>query len=122
MPALLAALAATADPDVAFAQFDRFLSNLPSGVQIFSLLLAQSELLRLIAAIMGSAPRLAAASRAFARRRSMRCSIAISRCVAHPRRARHALAKICSAFRRLQTGARCGAPLRQGKNSASASR
>jgi len=60
IPALLAALAATADPDAAFAQFDRFLSNLPAGVQLFSLLLAHSELLRLIAAIMGSAPRLAA--------------------------------------------------------------
>jgi glutamate-ammonia-ligase adenylyltransferase len=59
IPALLAALAATADPDAAFAQFDRFLSNLPSGVQLFSLLLAHAELLRLIAAIMGSAPRLA---------------------------------------------------------------
>ncbi|HEY0283377.1 MAG TPA: bifunctional [glutamine synthetase] adenylyltransferase/[glutamine synthetase]-adenylyl-L-tyrosine phosphorylase [Rhizomicrobium sp.] len=60
VPALLAALAATADPDAAFAQFDRFLSNLPAGVQLFSLLLAHSELLRLIAEIMGSAPRLAA--------------------------------------------------------------
>ncbi len=60
VPALLAALAATADPDAAFAQFDRFLTNLPAGVQLFSLLLAHSELLRLIAEIMGSAPRLAA--------------------------------------------------------------
>jgi len=59
VPALLAALAATADPDAAFAQFDRFLTNLPAGVQLFSLLLAQSELLQLIAEIMGSAPRLA---------------------------------------------------------------
>ncbi|MDE2134294.1 MAG: bifunctional [glutamine synthetase] adenylyltransferase/[glutamine synthetase]-adenylyl-L-tyrosine phosphorylase [Alphaproteobacteria bacterium] len=59
VPALLAALAASADPDAAFAQFDRFLGNLPAGVQLFSLLLAHSELLRLIAAIMGSAPRLA---------------------------------------------------------------
>jgi glutamate-ammonia-ligase adenylyltransferase len=59
IPALLAALAATADPDAAFAGFDRFLSNLSSGVSLFSLLLAHSELLRLIASIMGSAPRLA---------------------------------------------------------------
>jgi len=59
IPALLAALAATADPDAAFAQFDRFLTNLPSGVQLFALLLAHDELLRLIAVIMGSAPRLA---------------------------------------------------------------
>ncbi|MGA7675175.1 MAG: bifunctional [glutamine synthetase] adenylyltransferase/[glutamine synthetase]-adenylyl-L-tyrosine phosphorylase [Rhizomicrobium sp.] len=60
VPALLAALASTADPAAAFAQFDRFLTNLPAGVQLFSLLLAHSELLRLIAEIMGSAPRLAA--------------------------------------------------------------
>ena len=59
MPALLKALSETADPDMAFAQFDRFLSNLPSGVQLFSLFLAQGELLRLIAEIAGSAPRLA---------------------------------------------------------------
>jgi glutamate-ammonia-ligase adenylyltransferase len=59
VPLLLAALANTADPDTAFAQFDRFLTHLPAGVQLFSLLLAHSELLRLIGAIMGSAPRLA---------------------------------------------------------------
>ena len=59
VPVLLPALAATADPDAAFAQFDRFLTNLPAGVQLFSLLLARPDLLALIAAIMGSAPRLA---------------------------------------------------------------
>jgi glutamate-ammonia-ligase adenylyltransferase len=59
MPALLGALAATADPDAAFAQFDRFLTNLPAGVQLFSLFLAQPDLLRLVAGIVGSAPRLA---------------------------------------------------------------
>ncbi len=59
VPVLLPALAATADPDAAFAQFDRFLSNLPAGVQLFSLLLARPDLLALIAAIVGSAPRLA---------------------------------------------------------------
>ncbi|MDE2164128.1 MAG: bifunctional [glutamine synthetase] adenylyltransferase/[glutamine synthetase]-adenylyl-L-tyrosine phosphorylase [Alphaproteobacteria bacterium] len=59
VPSLLSALAATAAPDAAFTQFDRFLSNLPAGVQLFSLLLARSELLRLIAEVMGSAPRLA---------------------------------------------------------------
>jgi len=55
-PALLAALARTSDPSAAFAQFDRFLSGLPAGVQLFSLLLANPELLRLIAGIAGSAP------------------------------------------------------------------
>lgn len=59
IPALLEALADTAAPDVAFAQFDRFLTNLPAGVQLFSLLLAHDELLKLMAHLMGSAPRLA---------------------------------------------------------------
>ncbi|HXC56143.1 MAG TPA: bifunctional [glutamine synthetase] adenylyltransferase/[glutamine synthetase]-adenylyl-L-tyrosine phosphorylase [Rhizomicrobium sp.] len=59
VPVLLPALAATADPDAAFAQFDRFLTNLPAGVQLLSLLLARPELLKLIAGIVGSAPRLA---------------------------------------------------------------
>src|SRR5580692_1718390 len=58
-PALLEAFAKTADPDAAFAQFDRFLSALPGGVQLFSLLRANPHLLRLIAEITGSAPRLA---------------------------------------------------------------
>jgi glutamate-ammonia-ligase adenylyltransferase len=59
VPPLLEALGRTADPDAAFAQFDRFISNLPAGVQLFSMLLARSEFLRLIAEVMGSAPRLA---------------------------------------------------------------
>ena len=59
VPSLLAALAATADPDAAFAQFDRFLTNLPAGVQLFSQFLARPDFLRLIATIVGSAPRLA---------------------------------------------------------------
>ncbi len=59
MPALLDALATTADPDSAFAQFDRFVSRLPGGVQLFSLFLANPHLLQLVAGVMGSAPRLA---------------------------------------------------------------
>ena len=59
MPALLDALAATADPDAAFAQFDRFISRLPAGVQLFSLFLANTHLLRLVSDICGSAPSLA---------------------------------------------------------------
>jgi glutamate-ammonia-ligase adenylyltransferase len=59
MPALLAALGGSADPDAAFAQFDRFVSNLPVGVQLFSLFLARPELLKLVAEIAGSAPKLA---------------------------------------------------------------
>jgi [glutamine synthetase] adenylyltransferase / [glutamine synthetase]-adenylyl-L-tyrosine phosphorylase len=59
MPALLDALAQSADPDAAFAQFDRFVSRLPAGVQLFSLLLANPEFLKLIATTAGSAPKLA---------------------------------------------------------------
>ncbi|HKD48751.1 MAG TPA: DUF294 nucleotidyltransferase-like domain-containing protein, partial [Rhizomicrobium sp.] len=59
MPAILKALADTADPDTAFVQFDRFLSNLPSGVQLFSLFMAKPEFLDLLANVVGSAPLLA---------------------------------------------------------------
>jgi [glutamine synthetase] adenylyltransferase / [glutamine synthetase]-adenylyl-L-tyrosine phosphorylase len=58
-PQLISALAKTADPDEAIHAFDRFLSELPSGVQVFSLLKENPGLLDLVAAIMGSAPRLA---------------------------------------------------------------
>jgi glutamate-ammonia-ligase adenylyltransferase len=58
-PALIEALADTANPDLAFLGFDRFLSELPSGVQLFSLLKQNPSLMQLIAAIMGTAPRLA---------------------------------------------------------------
>ena len=59
MPALLEALSSTVDPDAAFVNFDRFLTGLPAGVQVFSLLLANPRLLLLVAEIAGSAPRLA---------------------------------------------------------------
>jgi len=58
-PILIEALAGTANPDLAFIGFDRFLSLLPSGVQLFSLLKQNPSLIQLIAQIMGSAPRLA---------------------------------------------------------------
>lgn len=67
-PLLIAALADTADPDGAFASFDRFLAELPAGVQLFSLLKANPGLLRLVADIMGTAPRLA---RILSRRRRL---------------------------------------------------
>ncbi|HYC65478.1 MAG TPA: bifunctional [glutamine synthetase] adenylyltransferase/[glutamine synthetase]-adenylyl-L-tyrosine phosphorylase, partial [Reyranellaceae bacterium] len=60
MPGLLKALGATAAPDQALLNFDRFLGNLPAGVQLFSLFKSNPPLLELVAAIMGSAPRLAA--------------------------------------------------------------
>jgi len=59
MPDLLRALADQRDPDAAFRRFDAFLSSLPAGVQLFSLFHANPQLLRLIALIMGTAPRLA---------------------------------------------------------------
>ncbi len=59
VPAILKALAGATDPDVAFSQFDRFLSNLPSGVQLFSLFLARPQFLDLLARIVGATPRLA---------------------------------------------------------------
>lgn len=65
MPALLAALGRTANPDIAFHNFDEFLKRLPAGVQLFSLLHAnpafpaKAGLLDLVAEIMGNAPRLA---------------------------------------------------------------
>ena len=58
-PTLIEALSRTSDPDQAFIGFDRFVSQLPSGVQLFSLLRNNPRLLRLVADIMGSAPRLA---------------------------------------------------------------
>ena len=59
LPDLLHALSATADPSAALRSFDRFVMELPAGVQLFSLLRSNTSLLRLIADIMGTAPRLA---------------------------------------------------------------
>jgi glutamate-ammonia-ligase adenylyltransferase len=59
MPRLLHALADQAEPDAAFARFDEFVTNLPAGVQLFSLLRANPSLLALVADLMGTAPRLA---------------------------------------------------------------
>ncbi|MFD2261464.1 bifunctional [glutamine synthetase] adenylyltransferase/[glutamine synthetase]-adenylyl-L-tyrosine phosphorylase [Lacibacterium aquatile] len=59
MPALLAAFGKTPDPDGAFGRFDTFLSNLPAGVQLFSLLYSNPQLLDTLAEVMGAAPALA---------------------------------------------------------------
>lgn len=67
-PRLIEAFAATSDPDAALLSFDRFLAELPAGVQLFSLLKANPSLMRLIADIMGTAPRL---SRILSRRRRL---------------------------------------------------
>ncbi|CCQ72528.1 Glutamate-ammonia-ligase adenylyltransferase [Magnetospira sp. QH-2] len=59
MPALLGALGRTSDPDHAFRRLDTFLSHLPTGVQFFSLIQANPNLLDMVAHILGGAPRLA---------------------------------------------------------------
>ena len=59
MPQLLTSIANTANPDTAFLKFNEFLTNLPAGVQLFSLFHINPHLLQLIADIMGSAPTLA---------------------------------------------------------------
>ena len=58
-PAILAAFAAAPDADASLRRFDGFLSRLPAGVQLLSLLSARPELLGLLVQIMGSAPSLA---------------------------------------------------------------
>jgi [glutamine synthetase] adenylyltransferase / [glutamine synthetase]-adenylyl-L-tyrosine phosphorylase len=59
MPLLLSALARSGEADAAFLAFDRFIAGLPAGVQLFSMLKANPNLLDLIATILGTAPRLA---------------------------------------------------------------
>ncbi len=59
MPAILRALSRTSNPDTAFTRFDQFLTKLPAGVQLFSMLYSNPGLLDLIAGICGTAPRLA---------------------------------------------------------------
>lgn len=59
LPLLLDAFGRTAEPDLALATFDKVIASMPTGLQLFSLLAANPSLLRLIADIMGTAPRLA---------------------------------------------------------------
>ncbi len=58
-PALFDAVCETGSADAAFAAFERFLAQLPAGVQLFSMLQANPKLLALLMAILGTAPRLA---------------------------------------------------------------
>lgn len=60
LPRLLEALAATGQPDAGLIAFDRFVGRLPAGIQVFSLLRSNPQLLDLFATILGTAPRLAA--------------------------------------------------------------
>jgi glutamate-ammonia-ligase adenylyltransferase len=60
-PRLLDAVAATGDPDAAFARFAEFFAALAAGVQTQSLFLAQPKLLELIVRVMAIAPAFARA-------------------------------------------------------------
>ncbi len=59
MPNLLKAFGRSADPDAALSAFHKFLAGLPTGVQLFTMLQANPQLLDLLASVMGSAPALA---------------------------------------------------------------
>ena len=59
-PALLQAFGQTRRADEALLRFDAFLSGLPAGIQLFSLLQSNPALLKLLATILSSAPALAA--------------------------------------------------------------
>jgi len=59
LPLLLDAFGRTAEPDLALATFDKVVASMPAGLQLFSLFAANPSLLRLVADIMGTAPRLA---------------------------------------------------------------
>ncbi|MGN6550347.1 MAG: bifunctional [glutamine synthetase] adenylyltransferase/[glutamine synthetase]-adenylyl-L-tyrosine phosphorylase [Pararhizobium sp.] len=58
-PSLLQAFGATRRADEALLRFDAFISGLPAGIQLFSLLGNNPGLLSLIVTIMSAAPRLA---------------------------------------------------------------
>ena len=60
MPSLLGALSRATEPDEALIRFDQFLANLPAGVQFFSLLQSNDNVLKLLVDIVGVAPRLSA--------------------------------------------------------------
>jgi len=59
LPKLLQAFALTDSPASALVRFDKFVSQLPAGVQIFSLLHSNPSLFTLLARVMGLAPALA---------------------------------------------------------------
>jgi glutamate-ammonia-ligase adenylyltransferase len=61
LPALLRTVSGTGNADEALARFDDFLSRLPSGVQLFSLLRQHENLRTLLVSLLASAPRMAEA-------------------------------------------------------------
>lgn len=56
MPVLLKSFADSINPDSAFIKFDEFLTRLPGGVQFFSMCYSNTQILSLIAEIMGGYP------------------------------------------------------------------
>ena len=56
---IIEALARTPDPDGALTRLDRFLAALPEDIALLPMLRANTWLLRLVAMVMGSAPRIA---------------------------------------------------------------
>ncbi len=65
MPGLITAFSKTGNPDTALLGFDEFLKGLPAGVQLLSLFYTNPGLLKLLAEIMGSAPKIADTLRRF---------------------------------------------------------
>ncbi|WP_262691757.1 bifunctional [glutamine synthetase] adenylyltransferase/[glutamine synthetase]-adenylyl-L-tyrosine phosphorylase [Kordiimonas aestuarii] len=59
LPGLMEAFSETHQPTAALNRFDKFISQLPAGVQLFSLLQANPSLFGLLARVMGLAPALA---------------------------------------------------------------
>ena len=59
MPALLAALGRTADPNFALLTLERVLARLPAGVEFFAILRSNPGFLSLLADALGTAPNLA---------------------------------------------------------------
>ncbi|HEX2582229.1 MAG TPA: bifunctional [glutamine synthetase] adenylyltransferase/[glutamine synthetase]-adenylyl-L-tyrosine phosphorylase [Dongiaceae bacterium] len=59
VPSLVEAFSRTSDPGLAFRNFDAFLSGLPSGVQVLSLLKANAAFLEELGHVLGDAPLLA---------------------------------------------------------------
>ncbi|MDX1949054.1 MAG: bifunctional [glutamine synthetase] adenylyltransferase/[glutamine synthetase]-adenylyl-L-tyrosine phosphorylase, partial [Rickettsiales bacterium] len=59
MPSLISNFSACPDPDEGFIRFDEFLSRLPTGTQIFSMLYVNPSIIELIADVMGGYPEIA---------------------------------------------------------------
>ncbi|WP_350333407.1 bifunctional [glutamine synthetase] adenylyltransferase/[glutamine synthetase]-adenylyl-L-tyrosine phosphorylase [Coralliovum pocilloporae] len=57
-PVLIETFSRTSEPDNTFLAFDRFLSKMPTGIQLFSLLKNNPALFDLLMTVLGTAPRL----------------------------------------------------------------